>query len=105
MWWKVSVDKPRRGGSRNRFSPIPLDDNMEGIQRIYDTGIGYAKARYVPNTTMSILSIILYTAVVFWITEILLRGQVTRWLYVGSIVMVISMVYAGTVRKEDLIMR
>jgi hypothetical protein len=77
---------------------------MDGVQRVYDTGIGYAKARYVPNTTASILTIVLYTAVVFWLTEFLFRVKVIRWLYMGSIVMVISMVYAGTVRKEHVIM-
>lgn len=78
--------------------------DMEGIQRVYDTGFQYAKKRYVPNTALSLpsllslLSIVLYTLFVFILTEYLMRGQITRWLYIGSVVMVISMVYSGSLQ-------
>ena len=76
-------------------------DTMEGIQRVYETALRYVKGRYVPDKgaslVVSIVSIILYTAVVFLLTEWLMRGKLTRWLYLGSILMIISMVYSGTV--------
>lgn len=79
---------------------------MEGIQRVYQTGIGYAKARYVPDRAsllVSVVSIVLYTVMVFLVTEWLLRGRVGRWLYLGTVVMVVSMIYRGTVTDKDLI--
>lgn len=69
---------------------------MEGIGRVYDTGIRYAKKRYVPSTLGSVVYILLYTIVVFYITEYLMKGKLTRWLYIGSVVMVVSMVYSGS---------
>lgn len=76
-------------------------DTMEGIERVYETGLRYVKGRYVPDRgaslVISIVSIVLYTAIVFLLTEWLMRGKVTRWLYLGSLIMVMSMVYSGTV--------
>lgn len=76
-------------------------DTMEGIERVYETGLRYVKGRYVPDKgaslVISIVSIVLYTVVVFLLTEWLMRGKVTRWLYLGSLIMVMSMVYSGTV--------
>lgn len=71
---------------------------MEGVQRVYDTGFKYVKKKYVPNTLLSLLSILLYTICVFILTEYLMRGQITRWLYIGSVIMVISMIYSGSLR-------
>lgn len=71
---------------------------MEGIQRVYHTGFQYAKKKYLPNTVLSVISIIIYTILVFILTEYLMCGQVTRWLYIGSVVMVVSMVYSGSLR-------
>jgi len=76
---------------------------MEGVQRVYHTGYQYAKARYAPNTVASIISIIVYTALVFYLTEFLLQGYLTRWLYLGTLVMVVSMVYSGTVTHKELL--
>lgn len=70
---------------------------MEGVQRVYDSGIRYAKKRYVPDTLGSILYILLYTAIVFYVTEFLMRGKITRWFYLGSIVMIVAMIYSGVV--------
>jgi hypothetical protein len=74
---------------------------MEGVQRVYDTGFRYVKRTYLPNTVGSVLYILLYTVVVFVLTEYLMRGVVTRWLYVGSMVMVVSMVYSGAITLDD----
>jgi hypothetical protein len=76
---------------------------MEGVERVYHTGYQYAKARYIPHTVGSVLSILVYTAVVFYLTEYLLRGRLTRWLYLGSAVMVISMIYRGDVTERELL--
>jgi hypothetical protein len=70
---------------------------MEGVERVYDTGLRYAKKRYVPDTLGSVLYIVLYTLIVFYITEFLMKGLVTRWLYIGSVVMVVAMIYSGSV--------
>ena len=70
---------------------------MEGVQRVYDLGLRYVKKRYVPDTLGSILYILLYTAIVFYVTEFLMKGKITRWFYLGSIVMVIAMIYSGVV--------
>ena len=70
---------------------------MEGVQRVYDSGIRYAKKRYVPDTLGSILYILLYTAIVFYVTEFLMKGKITRWFYLGSIVMIVAMIYSGVV--------
>ena len=76
---------------------------MEGIERVYDTGIRYVKKRYVPSTLGSVVFILLYTLVVFYMTEYLMKGKLTRWLYIGSVVMVVSMVYSGSwVYNESL---
>ena len=74
---------------------------MEGVQRVYDTGIRYTKDRYIPNTIGSVIYIVLYTVLVFYITEFLMRGKVTRLLYMGTMVMVVAMIYSGEVRYEE----
>jgi hypothetical protein len=76
---------------------------MEGVQRVYTTGISYTKQRYIPSTWGSVLYIVLYTVAVFYITEILLKGYITRWLYFGSVVMILAWVYEGSVTERDLI--
>jgi len=92
------------GRRYRRFSDALLEI-MEGVGRIYHTGYQYAKARYVPHTAGSVLSILVYTVVVFYLTEYLLRGRLTRWLYLGSVVMVISMIYRGDVTERELLGR
>lgn len=79
-----------------------LIEGMEGIQRIYDTGIGYAKRRYLPNTIGSVLYLLLYTVTVFALTEYLMRGIITRWLYIGSVIMVVSMIYSGVITLDHV---
>ena len=74
---------------------------MDGVQRVYDSGLRYAKKRYVPDTLGSIIYILLYTTIVFYVTEFLMRGRVTRWLYLGSVVMVVAMVYSGDIILEE----
>ena len=74
---------------------------MEGVQRVYDSGLRYVKRQYVPDTASSILYIVLYTVIVFYMTEFLMRGKITRLFYLGSVVMVIAMVYSGAVVIED----
>jgi len=75
---------------------------MEGVERVYRTSVEYAKGRYVPDTAASVVSILLYTVMVFVLTEVLMRGKLTRWLYLGSVAMVVSMVYAGQATTDDL---
>lgn len=76
---------------------------MEGVQRVYTTGVRYTQQRYVPSTWGSVLYIVLYTVAVFYITEYLLKGQITRWLYLGSAVMILAWVYEGSVTERDLL--
>lgn len=78
------------------------DSIMEGVQRVYRSGIGYAKRRYLPDTMTSILYILLYTVVVYVLTEYLMKGQITRWLYIGTIIMIISMVYSGSITLDHV---
>lgn len=70
---------------------------MEGVKRVYDTGIQYTKKQYVPNTWASLIYILLYTAITFYVTEFLMRGKITRVLYMGTLVMVVAMIYGGAV--------
>ena len=74
---------------------------MEGVQRVYTSGITYAKQRYVPDTLGSVVYIVLYTVIVFYVTEFLMKGKIIRWLYLGSIAMIVAMVYAGEVSVEE----
>lgn len=75
---------------------------MEGVQRVYESGIRYTKKRYLPDTMSSLVYILIYTAVVFYVTEYLMRGKVTRWLYLGSMAMVGAMVYSGSISLDSL---
>jgi hypothetical protein len=75
---------------------------MEGVQRVYTTGVRYVKRRYIPNPSLSILYIVLYTAFVFLLTEYLMRGVITRWLYVGTIIMIVSMIYSGAITLDNV---
>jgi len=75
---------------------------MEGVQRVYMTGVRYVKQRYIPNPSLSILYIVFYTAFVFLLTEYLMRGVVTRWLYIGTFIMVVSMVYSGAITLDNV---
>ncbi len=74
---------------------------MDGVQRVYDSGLRYVKKRYVPNTLGSLLYLLLYTVIVFYVTEYLMKGKITRWFYLGSVAMVIAMVYSGAIVIDD----
>jgi hypothetical protein len=73
---------------------------MEGIERVYDTGIHYVKKRYIPDTLSSVVYILLYTVIVFYMTEFLMKGRISRWLYIGTVIMVVSMIYSGAVEVK-----
>jgi hypothetical protein len=49
----------------------------------------------------SVIFIVLYTVTVFYMTEFLLRGRLTRWLYLGTIAMSVAMIYAGEVEIDE----
>ena len=70
---------------------------LEGIGNIYRTGIQYTKRQYFPTSWAigSILYILLYTLGVYYVTEYLLKGQLTRWVYLGTMAMVLSFIYRG----------
>jgi len=72
---------------------------LQGVQRIADNTLSYSKKTYLPQTwdVGSVLYIIGYTILVFFATEVLLRGKLTRWLYLGSVLMVGSLLYRGEV--------
>lgn len=77
---------------------------LQGIQRVADNSLVYTQQTYVPRSWEigSILSIVLYTLVVFYVTEYLLRGRITRWLYLGTLVMVGSLLYRGEVSLKGV---
>jgi|LauGreDrversion4_2_1035121.scaffolds.fasta_scaffold195009_2 hypothetical protein len=81
---------------------------MEGVQRVVDTSLRYTQSRYVPrgetlmSQVMSVAYIVLYTAVVWVLTEYLMRGKLTRWLYLGTVAMTVAFVYAGAITEKHL---
>ncbi len=72
---------------------------LEGVHRIMDNSLSYTKGTYIPRSwdIGSVLYILTYTVMVFFATEVLLRGKLTRWLYLGTLVMVGSLLYRGEV--------
>lgn len=72
---------------------------LQGAQRVLHTGVERAKQQYLPTTWTlgSVLYILLYTAMVFYVTEYLMRGTLTRWLYMGTMAMAVSLIYRGVV--------
>jgi ABC-type uncharacterized transport system permease subunit len=81
---------------------------MEGIERVVNTGVRYTQSKYVPrgeslmSKVLSVAYIVVYTAVVWLLTEYLMRGKVTRWLYMGTVAMTVAFVYSGVVDERHL---
>lgn len=81
---------------------------MEGIERIVNTSVRYTQSRYVPrgesltSKVLSVAYIVVYTAVVWLLTEYLMRGKVTRWLYMGTVAMTVAFMYSGVVDERHL---
>lgn len=82
------------------LSSLPAElPALEGVTRITDNTLSYTQQTYIPRSwdIGSILYILSYTVIVWYVTEYLLRGRITRWLYLGTLVMVGSLLYRGEV--------
>jgi len=76
---------------------LPALPALKGVENIYHTGIQYTKRQYLPTSWAigSILYILLYTIGVYYFTEYLLKGRLTRWVYLGTVAMALSFIYRG----------
>lgn len=69
---------------------------MDGVGRVYDAGLGYAKDHYLPTENRSWTMIIVTTLVTFLLLRVLLRIEVFRWIYWGTILAIgLTLFYGG----------
>ena len=66
---------------------------MEGIHRIKNYGIGFIQYHTHPFTALHISFFLAYTIVTFFLYDYLFRYQLFKWMYIGSIIIVIGSIY------------
>jgi hypothetical protein len=68
---------------------------MDGIHRVKDYGIGFVHYHAHPFTALHLSFLLVYTIVTFFLYDYLFKYQLFKWMYIGSIVIVIGTIYGG----------
>ena len=68
---------------------------MDGIHRVKDYGIGFVHYHAHPFTALHLSFLLAYTIVTFFLYDYLFRYQLFKWMYIGSIIIVIGTIYGG----------
>jgi hypothetical protein len=66
---------------------------MDGLHRVKDYGIGFVQYHTHPFTVLHLAFFLAYTIVTFFLYDYLFRYQLFKWMYIGSIIIVIGIIY------------
>lgn len=75
---------------------------MDGVHNVYREGRGFVSRHYLPKNTKEIVSIGLYFLITFYLTDYFLNFRLFKWIYLGTIVILIASWYRGDTRVEGL---
>lgn len=73
---------------------------MDGIQNIYREGTDFVSRYYLPKNTKEIISIGLYFLVTFYLTDYFLNYRLFKWIYLGTIVILVASWYRGSTPRS-----
>lgn len=66
---------------------------MDGIHRVKDYGIGFIHYHAHPFTVLHLSFLLAYTIVTFFLYDYLFQYKLFKWMYLGSIIIVIGAIY------------
>ena len=75
---------------------------MDGVHNVYREGRGFVSRHYYPKNTKEIVSIGLYLLITFYLTDYFLNFRLFKWIYLGTIVILIASWYREDTRVEGL---
>jgi hypothetical protein len=58
-----------------------------------DTAANYLYDKFYPFTIWHVLSVILVTAITYYVTEYFIGFKLVRWIYIGTIIVIGASVY------------
>jgi hypothetical protein len=74
---------------------------MEGIRHVTEYGKGFVTHHLHPMTTGHLLFIVLYTVFSIYFYNYLFRYNLFKWMYLGSIIILIGSIYGDGVGRSD----
>lgn len=74
---------------------------MDGVERVYETGVTYAKDRYYPTSFRHLIYIAIYIAVTFYVTDFFMNFRLFRWIYLGTLAVILITVFYGPKKDTD----
>lgn len=66
---------------------------MDGIKNVYTRGKEYVRDTYYPTSLRHFIYIAIYFVLTFYITDYFLNFKLIRWIYVGTIIVIIASLY------------
>lgn len=69
---------------------------MDGIQNVYQEGTSFLTRYYLPTNTKEFFLIGLYLIITFYLTDYFLNFRLFKWIYLGTIVILIASWYRGS---------
>jgi hypothetical protein len=74
---------------------------MDGVERVYDTGVTYAKDRYYPTSFRHFVYIAIYFLITYYVTDYFLDFRLIRWIYLGTLVVIVATLLVGPKKDMD----
>jgi hypothetical protein len=72
---------------------------MDGIKNVTEYGKGFVAYHLFPMTTGHVLFILIYTVVSIYLYKYLFQYNLFKWMYLGSIIILIGSIYGDGVQK------
>lgn len=73
---------------------------MDGIENVYREGTGFISRYYLPKNAKEIIWIGLYLLITFYLTDYFLNFRLFKWIYVGTLLILVASWYRGTAGVE-----
>jgi len=74
---------------------------MDGIQNVYQKGKEYVLEMYYPTSLRHFIYIAIYFIITFYITDYFLNFKLIRWIYVGTIIVIIASLYREPTKEHE----
>ena len=74
---------------------------MDGIKNVYTRGKEYAIKMYYPTSLRHFVYIAIYFIVTFYITDYFLNFKLIRWIYVGTLIVIIASLYHEPTKENE----
>lgn len=74
---------------------------MDGIKNVYTHGREYVKQTYYPTSLRHFVYITIYFIITFYITDYFLNFKLIKWIYVGTIIVIIASLYREPTKENE----